>query len=237
MGELHLEIIVDRIFREFKVGANVGQPQVAFRETIKSIADVNYKYAKQSGGHGQYGHIMIKFEPMPQGAGFVFENKVVGGKIPREYIPAVEKGIVEAMQNGVLAGYPVVDFKAVLYDGSYHDVDSSEMSFKICAMMAFKEGMAKAKSVLLEPIMDVEVVTPEDYTGDIMGNLNSKRGEIQNMEDKSAYKIIKAKVPLANMFGYSTAIRSMSQGRANYTMQFDSYKEMPKNIAEEITKK
>ncbi len=237
MGELHLEIIVDRIFREFKVEANVGNPQVAYRESFSSVSDVNYKYAKQSGGHGQYGHVMIKFEPVPRGVGFVFESKIVGGKIPKEYIPAVEKGLKDASVNGVLAGYPVVDFKAILYDGSFHDVDSSEMAFKICAMQAFKEGMAKAKPVLLEPIMGVEIVTPEEYMGDIMGNVNAKRGRIESLEDKAKYKIINAKVPLANMFGYSTALRSMSQGRANYTMQFDSYEETPKNIAEEIIKK
>lgn len=237
MGELHLEIIVDRIFREFKVEANVGNPQVAYRETISSGADINYKYAKQSGGHGQYGHVMIKFEPGLRGSGFIFENKIVGGKIPKEYIPAVEKGLKDALNNGVLAGYPVVDFKAILYDGSYHDVDSSEMAFKICAMQAFKEGMSKAKSILLEPIMDVEVVTPEDYMGDIMGNVNAKRGRIESLEDKASYKIIKAKIPLASMFGYSTSLRSMSQGRANYTMQFDNYEEAPKSITEEIIKK
>jgi len=237
MGELHLEIIVDRIFREFKVAANVGAPQVAYRETITGTSDINNKYAKQSGGHGQYGHVMIKFEAVAPGTGFVFENKIVGGKIPKEYIPAVEKGLVEASQNGVLAGYPVVDYKAILYDGSYHDVDSSEMAFKICAIQAFKEGMAKAKPVLLEPIMDIEVVSPDDYTGDIIGNINSKRGRIESMEDKRGEKTIKAKVPLANMFGYSTSLRSLSQGRANYTMQFDHYEETPKNVAEEIMKK
>ncbi|KYC51595.1 MAG: Elongation factor 2 [Candidatus Methanofastidiosum methylothiophilum] len=237
MGELHLEIIVDRIFREFKVAANVGAPQVAYRETITALSDVNHKYAKQSGGHGQYGHVMIRFEPLPPGSGFVFENKIVGGKIPKEYIPAVEKGIVEASQSGVLAGYPVVDFKAVLYDGSFHEVDSSELAFKICAIQAFKEGMQKAKPVLLEPIMAVEIVSPDEYTGDIIGNLNSKRGRIESMEDKNKVKIITAKVPLANMFGYSTVVRSLSQGRANYTMQFDHYEEAPKNIAEEIIKK
>jgi elongation factor G len=237
MGELHLEIIVDRIFREFKVMANVGAPQVAYRETVKALADIDYKYAKQSGGHGQFAHVKIKFEPVPTGTGFVFENKITGGRIPKEYIPAVEKGLVSASQNGVLAGYPVVDFKAVLYDGAYHDVDSSEMSFKICAIQAFKEGMRKAKCALLEPVMNVEVVTPEEYTGDIMGNVNSKRGRIELMEDKGAYKSVKAKIPLANMFGYSTSLRSMSQGRADYTMQFDCYEEVPRSIADEIIKK
>ena len=237
MGELHLEIIVDRIFREFKIGANVGNPQVAYRETFTSVSDVNYKYAKQSGGHGQYGHVMIKFEPVLKGMGFVFENKIVGGKIPKEYIPAVEKGLQDAANNGVLAGYPVVDFKAILYDGSFHEVDSSEIAFKICAMQAFKEGMNKAKPALLEPIMDVEIVTPEEYMGDIIGNINAKRGRVESLEDKASYKIIKAKIPLANMFGYSTSLRSMSQGRANYTMQFNCYEETPKNIAEEVIKK
>jgi len=237
MGELHLEIIVDRIKREFKVEANVGAPQVAYRETIKGSYDINHKYAKQSGGHGQYGHVVVKFEPPLPGAGFVFENKIVGGKIPKEYIPAVEKGFQEAMQNGVLAGYPVVDIKAILYDGSFHDVDSSELAFKICAIQAFKEGTKKCSPVLLEPVMDVEVVCPDDYTGDIIGNLNSKRGRIETMEDVGSAKAIKAKVPLANMFGYSTAIRSLSQGRANYTMQFSQYEETPKNVSDEIIKK
>ena len=237
MGELHLEIIVDRIFREFKIEANVGAPQVAYRETLLAPTQIDYKYAKQSGGHGQYGHVMLKFEPVPSGVGFVFENKIVGGKIPKEYIPAVQKGLEDAMQNGSLAGYPMVDFKAILYDGSFHDVDSSEMAFKICAIQAFREAMGKAKLALLEPVMEVEIVTPEDYTGDVMGNMNSKRGRIESLDDKASYKIIKAKVPLANMFGYSTALRSMSQGRANYTMQFDCYEEVPKNIADEITKK
>ena len=237
MGELHLEIIVDRIFREFKVEANVGAPQVAYRETIKDLSEVDYKYAKQSGGRGQYAHVKMKFEPVHPGAGFIFENKIVGGRIPKEYIPAVEKGIVNAAQNGVLAGYPVVDFKIILFDGSFHDVDSSEMAFKICGSLAFKEGVRKAKLVLLEPIMDVEVVTPDDYMGDIIGNINSKRGRVESLEDKSSYKLIKAKVPLSNMFGYSTSLRSMSQGRANYTMQFDCYEGVPKKIADEIVNK
>jgi len=237
MGELHLEIIVDRLKREFKVEANVGQPQVAYRETIKGSYEINHKYAKQSGGHGQYGHIIARFEPNALGSGFVFENKVVGGKIPKEYIPAVEKGIKEAMQNGVLAGYPVVDFRVVLLDGSYHDVDSSELSFKICAIQAFNEAMKKSKPTLLEPIMNVEVISPEDYAGNIIGDINSKRGRIESMEDSNSNKAIKAKIPLANMFDYSTTLRSMSQGRADYTMQFDHYEEMPKNIADEIIKK
>lgn len=237
MGELHLEIIVDRIKREFKVEANVGAPRVAYRETFKKNVDVNHKYAKQSGGKGQYGHVVVTFEPLPPGTGFQFENKIVGGKIPKEYIPAVEKGFNEAMGNGVLAGYPVVDVKAILTDGSYHDVDSSEMAFKICAIQAFKEGMKKSAPIILEPVMDVEIVTPDDYAGDIMGNVNSRRGRIENMEDKNKAKFIKAKVPLGNMFGYSTDLRSMSQGRANYTMQFDCYEEVPKSISEEIISK
>ncbi len=237
MGELHLEIIVDRIKREFKVEAQVGAPQVAYRETIKGTADINNKYVKQTGGKGQYGHVVVKFEPIDIDKGFEFVNKVVGGKIPKEYIPAVEKGFKEALPNGVLAGYPVLGVRATLYDGSYHDVDSSEMAFKICAIQAFKEGMKKCNAVLLEPIMAVEIVTPDDYAGDIMGNINSRRGRIENMDDKHNAKTIQAKVPLANMFGYSTDLRSMSQGRANYTMQFDCYEEMPKTIADEIIKK
>ena len=237
MGELHLEIIVDRIKREFKVEAGVGAPQVAYRETIRGSSDINNKYVKQSGGKGQYGHVVVKFDPVDISEEFKFVNNIVGGKIPKEYIPAVEKGFREALMNGVLAGYPVLGIQATLYDGSYHDVDSSEMSFKICAIQAFKEGMKKANPVLLEPIMAVEIVTPDDYAGDIIGNINSRRGRVENMEDKNKSKIINAKVPLANMFGYSTDLRSMSQGRANYSMQFDSYEEVPRNIADEIIKK
>lgn len=237
MGELHLEIIVDRIKREFKVEAGVGAPQVAYRETIRSSSDINNKYVKQTGGKGQYGHVVVKFDPVDITEEFKFVNNIVGGRIPKEYIPAVEKGFREALMNGVLAGYPVLGVQATLYDGSYHDVDSSEMAFKICAIQAFKEGMKKANPVLLEPIMAVEITTPEDYAGDIIGNINSRRGRIENMEDKNKAKIIEAKVPLANMFGYSTDLRSMSQGRANYSMQFDCYEEVPRNIAEEIIKK
>ena len=237
MGELHLEIIVDRIKREFKVEAGVGAPQVAYRETIRGSSDINNKYVKQSGGKGPYGHVVVKFDPVDISEEFKFVNNIVGGKIPKEYIPAVEKGFREALMNGVLAGYPVLGVQATLYDGSYHDVDSSEMSFKICAIQAFKEGMKKANPVLLEPIMAVEIVTPDDYAGDIIGNINSRRGRVENMEDKNKSKIINAKVPLANMFGYSTDLRSMSQGRANYSMQFDSYEEVPRNIADEIIKK
>ena len=237
MGELHLDVIVDRIKREFKVEATVGAPQVAYRETITGSSDINNKYVKQTGGKGQYGHVVATFESMDISKDLEFVNNIVGGKIPKEYIPAIQKGFEEALTNGVLAGYPVLGVKATIYDGSYHDVDSSEMAFKICAIQAFKEGMRKANPVLLEPIMAVEIVTPDEYAGDIMGNINSKRGRIENMDDKHGAKIIDAKVPLASMFGYATDLRSMSQGRATYSMQFDSYEEVPRNIAEEIIKK
>lgn len=234
MGELHLEIIVDRMKREFSVDANVGKPQVAYRETIRSSVKAEGKFVRQSGGRGQYGHVWIELTPQEPGAGFEFEDKIVGGAVPREYIPAVGKGIEEAMLNGVIAGYPMVDIKASLYDGSYHDVDSSEMAFKIAGSMGFKEGAAKAKPVLLEPVMKVEVVTPEDYMGDIVGDLNRRRGTIQGMHDRSGAKVVDAHVPLSEMFGYSTQLRSMSQGRANYTMQFEHYEEVPSNITKEI---
>jgi elongation factor G len=234
MGELHLEIIVDRMKREFAVEANVGKPQVAYRETIRSSVKAEGKFVRQSGGRGQYGHVWLEIEPLAPGSGFQFEDKIVGGTVPREYIPAVGKGIEEAMQSGVLAGFPMVDIKASLYDGSYHDVDSSEMAFKIAGSMGFKEGAARARPVLLEPIMKVEVVTPEDYMGDIVGDLNRRRGAIQGMHDRSGAKIIDALVPLSEMFGYSTQLRSMSQGRANYTMQFEHYEEVPGNITKEI---
>lgn len=234
MGELHLEIIVDRMMREFSVDANVGKPQVAYRETIRRQVKSEGKFIRQSGGRGQYGHVWLEIEPLEPGSGFEFENKIVGGVVPKEYIPAVGKGIEEAMQNGVMAGYPMVDIKATLYDGSYHDVDSSEMAFKIAGSMGFKEGASKAKPVLLEPIMKVEVVTPEDYMGDIIGDLNSRRGRIQSMGDRSNAKLIDAEVPLAEMFGYATTVRSMSQGRATYTMQFDHYEEVPGNVAQEV---
>lgn len=237
MGELHLEIIVDRLLREFKVGANVGKPQVAYKETIKSSARVEGKFVRQSGGRGQYGHVWIDMEPLERGKGFEFVNKVVGGTIPKEYIPAVEKGVKEAMDSGVLAGYPVMDVKVTLFDGSYHDVDSSEMAFKIAGSMAFKEGAKKAKISLLEPIMSVEVVTPEDYMGEVIGDLNSRRGKIQQMEKKVNAQIIKAMVPLSDMFGYATDLRSKTQGRATYTMQFSHYEDVPKSIMEGIVAK
>jgi len=237
MGELHLEIIVDRLLREFKVGANVGKPQVAYKETIKGTSRVEGKFVRQSGGRGQYGHVWIDMEPLERGKGFEFVNKVVGGSIPREYIPAVEKGMKEAMEGGVLAGYPVVDVKATLFDGSYHEVDSSEMAFKIAGSMAFKDGAKKAHLVLLEPIMSVEVVTPEEYMGDVIGDLNSRRGKIQSMEKRGSAQIIKAMVPLSEMFGYATDLRSKTQGRATYTMQFSHYEDVPKNIMEGIVAK
>jgi elongation factor G len=237
MGELHLEIIVDRMKREFKVEANVGKPQVAYRETIRSTVEQEGKFVRQSGGRGQYGHVWIRLEPQEAGKGYEFVNAIVGGVIPKEYIPAVDKGIREAAENGVLAGYPVVDFKVTLFDGSYHDVDSNEMAFKIAGSMAFKDAMAKAKPVLLEPIMKVEVVTPEEYYGDIVGDLNRRRGQIIGMEDSISGKVVTAEVPLAEMFQYSTAMRSMSQGRATYTMEFAKYMEVPANVAAAITKK
>lgn len=237
MGELHLEIIVDRLMREFKVEANVGKPRVAYRETIRNKIEQETKFVRQSGGRGQYGHVYVRLEPSEDGAGFEFVNEIVGGVIPREYIPAVEKGIKEQMENGVIAGYPMVDVKATLYDGSYHDVDSSEMAFKIAGSMAFKEGAKKANPVLLEPIMKVEVVTPEDYMGDVVGDLNRRRGVIQGMGENPAGKTVDVEVPLAEMFGYATDLRSLSQGRATYTMEFLKYNETPANIAEEVIKK
>jgi len=237
MGELHLEVLVDRMLREFKVEANVGKPKVAYKETIKKAVSAEAKFIRQSGGRGQYGHVKINLEPSEAGEGFVFENKIVGGAIPKEYIPAVEKGIKEAMESGVLAGYPTVDIKAVLFDGSYHDVDSSEMAFKIAGSMAFKDAAKKADPVLLEPVMEVEVVTPEEYMGDIIGDLSSRRGKIDSMATRAKFQVIKAHVPLSKMFGYATDIRSASQGRASYTMQFDRYLEVPNTIAEEIIAK
>ncbi|MDD6055257.1 MAG: elongation factor G [Helicobacteraceae bacterium] len=237
MGELHLEIIVDRLKREFKVEAEVGQPQVAFRETIRQSVEQECKYAKQSGGRGQYGHVFIKLEPQEPGKGYEFVNQISGGVIPKEYIPAVDKGIQEAMQNGVLAGYPVVDFKVTLYDGSYHDVDSSEMAFKIAGSMAFKDACRKAGAVLLEPMMKVEVEVPEEYMGDVIGDLNRRRGQINSMDDRMGLKIVNAFVPLAEMFGYSTDLRSATQGRGTYTMEFDHYGEVPNNISKEIMEK
>ena len=236
MGELHLEVIVDRLLREFKVEANVGKPQVAYRETIRISSKAEGKFIRQSGGRGQYGHVYLELEPV-HGKGFEFVNKIVGGTIPREYISAVEKGIREAMDSGVLAGYPVVDIKVTLYDGSYHDVDSSEMAFKIAGSIGFKEAAKKAKPVLLEPMMSIEVVTPENYMGDVIGDLSSRRGKIQQMEKRGNAQAIKAQVPLSGMFGYATDLRSKTQGRANYTMQFSHYEEVPKGIAEAIVAK
>jgi elongation factor G len=235
MGELHLEIIVDRLMREFKVDANVGRPQVAYRETVRSPAEnVRGKFVRQSGGRGQYGDAVITLEPNEQGAGYEFTNKIVGGAIPKEYIPSIDSGIQEAMEAGVLAGFPVVDVKVTLVDGSYHDVDSSEMAFKVAGSMAFKEASRRAKPVLLEPVMAVEVVTPEEYMGDVIGNINSRRGQIEGMEPRGNAQVIRAKVPLAEMFGYATDVRTMSQGRATYTMQFLHYAEVPNSIAEKL---
>ncbi len=237
MGELHLDIIVDRMKREFKVEANVGKPQVAYRETIRSKVEQQGKFVRQSGGRGQYGDIWLRLEPQEAGKGYEFVNGIVGGSVPREYVPAVDKGIKEVLETGVLAGYPIVDVKVTAFDGSYHDVDSSEMAFKIAASIGFKEGFMKAKPVLLEPIMKVEVVTPEDYYGDIIGDLNRRRGQILGMEESASGKVIAAEVPLAEMFGYATSVRSMSQGRATFTMEFAKYVEVPKNVAEAVMKK
>jgi elongation factor G len=234
MGELHLEIIVDRLLREFKVGANVGKPQVAYKETIRNAVKTEGKFIRQSGGRGQFGHVWLEIEPLEPGKGYEFENKIVGGVIPKEYIPAVDVGVREAMANGVLAGFPVVDVKVTLYDGSYHEVDSSEMAFKIAGSMAFKDGMKKANPVLLEPVMKVEVVVPEEYMGDVIGDINARRGRIEGMEMRSGTQVIKSFVPLAEMFGYATDLRSKTQGRGTYTMQFSHYAEVPKNIAESI---
>jgi elongation factor G len=234
MGELHLEIIVDRMKREFSVEANVGSPQVAYRETIRQAVEQEGKFVRQSGGRGQYGHCWLKIEPQEPGVGYEFVNAIVGGVIPKEYIPAIDKGIQEQMENGVIAGYPVVDVKVTVFDGSYHDVDSSEMAFKIAGSMGFKEGARKAKPALLEPIMRVEVVTPEDYLGDVMGDLNRRRGIVQGMDDLPTGKSVRAEVPLSEMFGYATDLRSMSQGRATYSMEFAMYKEAPNNVAEAI---
>ncbi|MBP6084641.1 elongation factor G [Candidatus Gracilibacteria bacterium] len=236
MGELHLDIIVDRMKREFKVEANVGKPQVAYRETIQKTVEQEGKYIKQSGGRGQYGHVWLKIEPVEPGVGYSFESTIKGGMIPQEFIPAIDKGIRECMKTGVLAGFPMVDVKAAVFDGSYHDVDSSEVAFKVAASMAFKDGCKKASPCLLEPIMQVEVVTPEDFMGDVMGNLNSRRGRIESMENRGLAKVIKAKVPLANMFGYATDLRSMSQGRAVYSMEFFAYEKVPQAAADLVIK-
>jgi elongation factor G len=237
MGELHLEIIVDRLLREFKVDANVGKPQVAYRETIRRKVEQEHKFVRQTGGRGQYGHVLIRVEPLAPGSGFEFKDEVKGGTVPREYIPAVEKGIKEALESGVLAGYPVVDVRVALYDGSYHEVDSSEMAFKIAGSIAFKEACQKASPVILEPIMAVEVVVPEEFMGDVIGNLSGRRGKIQGMEPRGGAQVINAEVPLKEMFGYATELRSMTQGRATYTMQFAHYEPVPQAISEEITAK
>ncbi len=237
MGELHLEIIIDRLKREFKVECNTGAPQVAYKETITKRVEQEGKFVRQSGGRGQYGHVKIILEPLERGAGYVFENKIVGGAIPKEYIPAVDEGIQEAMQNGVVAGYPMLDVKVTLFDGSYHDVDSSEMAFKIAGSMALKQGAAKADPILLEPIMKVEVTVPEEYMGDIMGDINSRRGRVEGMEARANAQVIRGYVPLAEMFGYSTSLRSRTQGRGTFSMEFHSYEEVPKNIAQTIIAK
>jgi len=235
MGELHLEIIVDRLKREFNVAANVGRPQVAYRETMgKAVEKIEGRFVRQTGGRGQYGHAVINAEPIPAGDGYEFVDKIVGGKIPKEYIPAVDLGIQEAMESGVLAGYPVVDIRIELVDGSYHDVDSSELAFKVAGSMAFKEAMKRGKPKLLEPVMAVEVITPEDYLGDVMGNLNSRRGRVESLEPVGNAQVIRAIVPLAEMFGYATDLRSMTQGRAEFTMQFERYEEVPQSIAAEL---
>jgi elongation factor G len=235
MGELHLEIIVDRLMREFNVDANVGRPQVAYRETIgRPVEKIEGRFVRQTGGKGQYGHAVINMEPAEPGEGYEFMDKIVGGKIPREYIPSVDLGIQEAMESGVLAGFPVVDIRVELVDGSYHDVDSSEMAFKVAGSMAFKAAMDRAKPKLLEPVMAVEVVTPEEYLGDVMGELNSRRGRVEGLEPRGNAQAIRARVPLATMFGYATDLRSQTQGRATFTMQFDRYEEVPQSIASEI---
>ncbi len=237
MGELHLEIIVDRMRREFKVEASVGKPQVAYRETIRKTVEQEGKFVRQTGGRGQYGHVWLRLEPLPEGKGYEFVNEVVGGTVPREYIPAVDKGVKEALLSGVIAGFPIVDVRVAITDGSYHDVDSNEMAFKIAGSMAFKAGFAKAKPVLLEPIMNVEVVTPEEYSGDVIGDLNRRRGQITGMDESPSGKVVTAEVPLAEMFGYATTVRSMSQGRATFTMEFKKYVEVPNNVAEAVMKK
>jgi elongation factor G len=237
MGELHLDIIVDRMRREFSVDANVGKPQVAYRETIRKAVEQEGKFVRQTGGRGQYGHVWLKIEPLEPGSEYEFENAIVGGAVPREYINAVDKGIREQMENGVLAGFPLVDVKATLYDGSYHDVDSSEMAFKIAGSMAMRDGALKADPVILEPIMKVEVVTPENYMGDVMGDLNRRRGLVQGMDDAPAGKIVRAEVPLAEMFGYATDLRSATQGRATYTMEFCKYSAAPTSVADAVMKK
>jgi len=235
MGELHLEIIVDRMLREFKVDANIGKPQVAYRETIKRASEAEGKFVRQSGGHGQYGVVELRIEPLTKGSGFEFEDGTKGGSIPRNFIPSIEDGVIEAMENGVVAGYPMVDIKAIVLDGKYHEVDSSELAFKIAGSMAFKECCEKADPILLEPVMDVEVVTPQEFMGEVIGDLSGRRGKILDMENRAGAQVIEARVPLATMFGYATRLRSMTQGRATYTMQFGAYEPVPKNIFEELT--
>jgi elongation factor G len=237
MGELHLEIIVDRMLREFKVDCTVGNPQVAYRETIRKNVKAEGRFVRQSGGHGQYGHCWLELEPRQPGEGFLFENKIVGGVIPKEFINPIEAGVKEAMENGVIAGYPMVDIKATVYDGSFHEVDSSEMAFKIAGSMAFKNGAEKANPVLLEPYVKVEVIVPEEYMGDVIGDLNSRRGRIEGMEPRNGAQVINAMVPLAEMFGYSTDLRSKTQGRGNYSMEVSFYDEVPKNISDAIVSK
>ena len=237
MGELHLDIIVDRMQREFDVQANVGAPQVSYRETIRKTVEHESTFIRQSGGRGQFGHVWLRLEPQEPGFGYEFVSEIVGGSVPKEYIPSVDKGVQEQLENGVIAGYSVVDVKVTLFDGSYHEVDSSEMAFKIAGSMCFKEGAKEATPVILEPIMKVEVVTPEDYMGDVMGDLNRRRGIVGGMEDTPSGKIIRAEVPLAEMFGYATDVRSATQGRATYSMEFEKYAETPTNVAEEIIKK
>jgi len=235
MGELHLEIIVDRMLREFKVDANIGKPQVAYRETIRRAAEAEGRFVRQTGGHGQFGVVEIRIEPLEKGSGFEFEDETKGGSVPRNFIPSIEAGIKEAMESGVLAGYPMVDLKAALLDGKYHEVDSSELAFKIAGSIAFKEACAKARPVLLEPVMDVEVVTPQEFMGEVIGDLNSRRGKITEMENRAGAQVIAARVPLATMFGYATRLRSITQGRANYTMQFALYEPVPQQVHEELT--
>jgi len=237
MGELHLEIIVDRLLREYKVETNVGKAQVAYKETIQRNVESEGKFVRQSGGHGQFGHVWLKIEPLERGKGFEFANEIKGGSIPKEFIPGIEKGVVEALNSGVLAGYPVVDLKVTVFDGSYHDVDSSELAFKIAASMAFKDGVTKASPVLLEPIMKVEVFTPDENLGDVVGDLNSRRGRILGMEARKSVQVVVAEVPLAEMFGYATTLRSLSKGRANYSMHFAVYREVPKNVQDAIVGK
>ncbi|HEY8199918.1 MAG TPA: elongation factor G, partial [Actinomycetota bacterium] len=238
MGELHLEVLVDRLTREFNVDANVGRPQVAYRETVRRpVQKIDYRHVKQTGGRGQFGHVQIDVEPLGPGGGYEFVNKIKGGVIPQEYIPAVDQGVQEAMASGVLAGYPLVDLRVTLVDGSYHEVDSSEMAFKIAGSMALKEAARKAGPVLLEPIMEVEVVTPEDFLGDVIGDLNGRRGRIEKMDTRAGTRTVSGYVPLSQMFGYATDLRSRTQGRATYTMRFHSYQEVPSNLAEQIVKR